>query len=285
MKVYNNIDMKGRLYNYALQTIDTDKGEAISGNVTLEVDADGTTVEIRYFGYPTYSSGKKNATYGILDSMMAGNYKTVVDDGDDADWLACTGSIDVSYFVSQRDNDDDLARSQKIRGAFINQNKSKEYKNSWKLDFLITRIEDIDADEEKGYPRYLKVGGYLVDDYNKRVMQVQFQARKEGAINYISGLEASAETPYYVSTWGKMSRTTRQITRKNAFGEDTVDEYATTSWTIEGMNPDPYDFGDDSAMTTEQYEALLTALDEHKASIKDKDSGTQTGTAKKKFSF
>ena len=41
MKSYNNFDMKGRLYSYSLEEKDTDKGTAIAGEVTLEVDDKG----------------------------------------------------------------------------------------------------------------------------------------------------------------------------------------------------------------------------------------------------
>jgi len=285
MKSFNRVDMKGRLYNYKLQTVDTDKGEAISGSIDLEVDADGTKAEIRYFAYPVYNSGKKNATYGVLDSIMAGNYKTVVDDGDEADWLACSASIDVNYFVSQRSDDGELARSQKIRGAFINANKDKKYTNSWELDFLITSIIDVDADEEKGYPRYLKVSGYMVDDYNKRLMAVNFQARKEAAVEYIAGLEASAQAPYFVRTGGKLSKTVSRVVKRNAFGEDSYNEYENVHWTIESMEPDAYEFGSDAVMTQEQYDELLGALEEYLEDVKSKSANDSGSTGKKKLSF
>jgi hypothetical protein len=264
MKSYNAIDMKGRLYNFALKTIATEKGEAISGDVMLEVDDNGTVVTVRFFGYPTYASGKTNKTYNILDDMIAGNYKTVVDNGVDADWLSLTGSIDVSYFVSNRANDDDLARSQKFRGAFINPNAKKEYSNKWKLDLLITKITEIDADEEKKLPRFVRVNGFLVDDYNKRVMEVAFQARSEGAMNYILSLEASYNEPYFVSTWGQIAKVSSKRVTKNAFGEDEITEYDNTQWLITGMNPEGYEWGDEKTMTDEDYQELRDALTEHK---------------------
>lgn len=272
MKSYNNVDMKGRLYNFALQTISTDKGDALSGDVMLEVDADGTIVTIRYFGYPVYNNGKVNKTYGVLDEMVAGNYKTVVDNGDDADWLACTGSIDIGYFVAKNNTDDELARAQKIRGAFINANNDKAYNNKWKLDLLITNISEVDADEEKQLPRYVKVGGYLIDGYNERLMEVQFQARTEKSMDYILGLEASYDNPYFVGTWGKIDKIKRLVVHKNAFGEDATDEYSSTQWVITGMNPQSHDFGDEAAMTTDDYAAYRIKLEEYKEEQKNKDT-------------
>lgn len=285
MKTYNSLDMKGRLSNYALQTISTDKGEAIGGEIMLEVDAEGTVATLRFFGYPTYNNGKPNKTYGVLEDMMAGNYKTIADYGDEADWMALTGSIDVSYFVGKNQNsDEDISRSQKMRGAFINPNKEKKYNNKWKLDMIITSVKEVEADEEKKQPRYVRVSGYLVDDYNERVMEVSFQARSEGAMNYILGLEPSFDEPHYVSLWGSLVKVSRLVVRKNAFGDDETDEYSSTQWVITGMNPEAYEWGDEKVMTDDQYSELRAALEEHKEAQKNKDEDGAP-SAKKELAF
>jgi hypothetical protein len=283
MKTYNALDMKGRLYNYALQTINTEKGEAISGDVMLEVDANGTVVTVRFFGYPTYNNGKTNKTFGILDDMMAGNYKTVVDNGDDADWLSLNGSIDVSYFVSRNATDGELARAQKFRGSFINPNTKKEYNNRWKLDMLVTNVKEVEADEEKQLPRFVRMNGYLVDDYNNRLMEVGFQARSDAAMNYILGLEVSFDEPLYVPVWGEIGKvgTTRII--KNAFGEDEVQKFENTQWIVTGMQQEAYEWGDEKTMTDSQYADLREALEAHKEEQKNKDE--DGGSAKQELAF
>ena len=286
MKSYNNFDMKGRLYSYSLEEKDTDKGTAITGEVTLEVDDKGTTATARFFAYPTYNSGKTNRTYSVLEDMMAGNYKTVVDDADEADWLAMTGNIDVNYFVPRdgAKDIDELARSQKLRGSFVNQNKDHNYQNKWKLDMLITRIDDVEEDAEKNIPHYVRVTGYLIDDYRERVTLVQFQARKEAAMKYILGLTASYDQPYYVSIWGELMKIARTIVRKNAFGEDEVDEYESYIWAITGMAPEAYDFGDESAMTVEQYNEFRENLDAHKKERLE-DGNDSAGSGKPDLAF
>ena len=192
--------------------------------------------------------------------------------------MALTGSIDVSYFVSRNATaDDDLARAQKLRGGFINPNKDKKYSNKWKLDMLITAVKEVEADEEKKLPRFVRVNGYLIDDYNKMVKEVQFQARSEGAMNYILGIEPSYDNPYFVSTWGQILKVSRLVVRKNAFGEDEQDEYSSTQWVVTGMNPDPYDFGDEAAISTDTYEEFRAALDEHKQAQRDKDNDSGDG--------
>lgn len=264
MKTYNAIDMKGRLYDFSLEHKETEKGEAIAGDIILEVDAEGTTVKIPFYSRPVFSSGKPNKTYGVLEDIMEGNILTVVNAGEDADWFGISGSIDSSYFMA-KGNKAEVARSQKMRGAFINSNPKKEYKNRWKLDFLITSIQDIEADPQKQTDRFLKVGGYYVDSYNSRLAEVEFQARAEGAINFFSTLPISPETPYYVDTWGEIKKVTRIVERQNAFGESESDEYETTSWVIVGVNVNPYSYGTD--ISEADYATYKGELEAHKESL------------------
>ena len=276
MKNYNTFDMQGRLYSYSLEVKDTDNGEAISGEVTLEVDKEGNRATVKMFARPTFKNGKTNRTYGMLEDMMAGNYTTVVEDADNADWFGLTGNIDVSYFAPKdggAKDVDELARSQKLRGSFLNQNRDHKYKNRWNLDMLITRVDDVDADEEKHTPHMVRVMGYAIDDYNERLNEVVFEARKEAAMNYILGLPVSYDAPYFVRVWGEMLKISRIVVHKNAFGDDETNEYDSFRWAINGMNPEAYEFGDESAISKETYDSYREALKEHKESKLDDNSG------------
>ena len=277
MKTYNAIDMKGRLYAHNLEVKDFDKGEAITCTVTLEVDANGTLVDISVFARPTFNSGKRNSTYDALDDMMAGNYKTVADNGDEADWLSMTGNIDVSYYPAKNGGGDEefgLSRGQRIRGGFINPNKKHEYRNRWTMDLMITQVTEVEADTEKNLPRMARVNGYFVDAYNERLMEASFQARKPAAIDYLLGLPVGFETPYFCSVWGEQQIVKRVVVKKSAFGEDEVKEFDNKSWVITGMATEPYEFGDKSAITVEEYEKYKKALHDHKAEkANDSDDG------------
>lgn len=276
MKKYNSLDMKGRLYDYALEADENQKGNVVKGEISVEVDADGTVVKLRFYVNEITNAGKVNRTYGVLESMLAGNYQTVVADGDDASWMAFTGSIDVSYFKGRENND--LIRSQKLRGGFVNENKKKEYCNKWKLDLIITDVTEVEEDLEKQLDRFVKVGGYLVDDYRERVMEVEVQARSDKSMDYILGnITPTQDNPYFVSTWGQIQRLSRLVTRKNAFGEDDTEEYQTLKFTISGMNPECYDIGEENVLGLDTYQEMCDALKEHKEEILDKsddDSGS-----------
>lgn len=262
MRDYNNVDLKGRLHSYQLTELNTEKGTAISGSITIEVDENGTLVEAKVFAYPTYNNKKPNKNYNILNDIMIGNTATVADNGDEAEWLSVSGQIDVNYFVPRdgAKSIDELARAQKIRASFINPNAQHKYANKWKVDMLITEVTENEEDTEKNIPRYARVNGFIIDSYNERVNEVSFQARKEEAINYVTCLPASKDEPYYVSVWGEMQTVSRSIVRKNAFGEDEVDSYDSIYWVLTGMSPDAYDF----AENIEDYKAYKAELNELK---------------------
>lgn len=268
MRTYNAIDMKGRLYSHNLEVKDFDKGEAITGTVTLEVDDKGTLVDISVFARPTFNSGKRNSTYDALESMMNGEYQTVAESGDAADWLSMTGNIDVSYYPAKNGGGDEefgLSRGQRIRGGFINPNKKHEYRNRWTMDLMITQVTEVEADTEKNLPRMARVNGYFVDAYNKRLMEVSFQARKPQAIDVLLGLPVSFEQPYFTSIWGEQQIVKRVVVKKSMFGDDEVKEFDNKSWVITGMATEPYEFGDKAAITVEEFNEYKQALHDHKA--------------------
>lgn len=265
MKTYNNVTMSGMLYDFNLEVKEINNKDAITGTITVQVDPEGTLAELQMFARPVFNNGKENRNYTIMADMINGDYATVVKEGNGADWISVSGQIDTSYFMPRGEKDiDNMVYSQKLRGSFINQNNKKEFKNSWSVDMLITDIRQIEADPEKGLSEYVDVRGYWINDYREMVCDIRLQARKEAAMAYISGLEASKTTPYYVNIRGGLQDVSRVVTRRNAFGEDEHETYSSTQFCITAMDPDPFDFFDDSIMGQAKYEELKANLDKHK---------------------
>ena len=264
MKSYNKVELKGRIHNFSLEEKDTEKGTAITGTVTLQVNEAGTCVDVRFYALPKYNSGKTNRTYSVLEDMLAGNYKTVVNDADEADWLAIDANIDIDYYVGRdgAKDIDEMSRSQRIRGSFINANKNHEYENVWKCDMLVTRIEDVEENPEKGYPHKVRMHGFIVDDYNERLMGVRFEAMDQAPMNHLLGLSVSKDNPLYTSVKGefRMVKTLKVV--EGAFGEDDKKEFENLFWVMTWMPRNTYEFGDD--ITVEDYNAYMTACDEYK---------------------
>lgn len=269
MRNANSIDMKGRLYTANLDSKEREDGStAIYGTVTLEVDEDGTQAKIRFYATPTYSSGKPNRTYAVLEDILSGRYRTVQDDHEDADWLAITGNIDVNYFIGNGEkvnSPEEMKSGMQLRGAFINQNRKHEYCNKWSADLLITGVTEMDEDPERGYARHARVLGYVIDSFRKRLLNVSFDARSEAAINYVLGLSCSSKEPVFMASWGKMLRLVTKKVNHNVMdiGNDDVSESETVRWTIVGAS-NPYIFGDEATITQEEYDAYRKALADHK---------------------
>lgn len=272
MKNYNAVNLTGRIYDYNLEDNTNNDGDPIiRGKVTLEVDDAGTTVDVDVYASETFTSGDANPLYALLQDIMTGNLKTLMSNGDEADWLSTSGEINVGYFKG-RDGGDEAARSQKVPSR-LKTARTRKYNNDWKVDMLITRIDDIEADIEKGTKASVKVTGYAVNCKNvkdgnrwvkdpQKLVEVQFYATAEKAMEYIRGLPASNDTPYFVRVWGGFASTSRTLIQKNAFGEDMKTEYKNTSWNITGMEPEPYAFGEENVMTQEEFDDLKTALND-----------------------
>jgi len=268
MKDFNNFDVKGRLYSYALETGETDKGSYIRGNLIMEVAADGTTQKVDIFMSPTYSNGNTNKSFKIIESIMNGEYNTVEQNGDAAAWLDLRGQVNVNYFLTK---EGDIQKSQKVQIRFINPNLKKEYLLKWKVDMIITNIEEKEADPEKGYERFLLVSGYLPNNYFKNLKEFSFQARKEGAIDFLLGLGIDKDNPRYSQVWGTIQNVGYSRVTKNAFGEDEIEELSSSKWVIEGMPAEGYDFFEVQDEFNEFYKGMEQTKDEllaEKAEVK-----------------
>lgn len=268
MKKLNAIEMKGRLYDQNLDTREADDGStAIFGTITLEVDEKGTQVVIRFYAKPRYKNGKPNRTYGILEDIMNGEYRTVAIHQEDADWLSVTGNVDVSYFIGNTGakSPEEMAISQQLRGAFINPNRKHEYCNKWKLDMLVTGVTEMEADPEKGFERHARVFGYCIDGFRERLLNISFDARSEAAINFVLGLTCSTKEPMFLPTWGALVKVGSRKVVKNMIsgGDDDIVESERLRWVLVGVG-NPYTFGDPSDISAEDYETYRKALADYK---------------------
>ena len=273
MKNYNRVNLGGRLVAHKLDRGTTKNGDDyISGELTLAVDEKGTLVDkIRVFATPVWKkSGKANGNYTMLDKIEQGEFAEGVDNGE---WLSIRATVDISYFPPKNPdpNDPEPARAQKVNATFINANTKKEYANNWSVDMLITGIREVEADPERNTDRYVDVRGYIVDDYNERLLEMRADVRREAAINYILTIQASEDMPYFVSTGGAIENIVRSVEIPNAMGPAEHREFSSTRWVINRMNPEPYVFGDEAAITQEQFDTFKANLADLKTEAMKKE--------------
>lgn len=295
MKNFNDIKLFGRLYDFKVNAaakkdgtpVQNDAGDtALTGRVSIEINDAGNTVEVEYFAYPKWPSGKVNSTYGMLKGMMDGDYVTVVKAteagtaGGEPEWISLTGSVDVNYFVSKKTKE--LARSLKIRGSFINENKKKEYSAVWTADTVVTNIEHVDADDEKELPAYIRLDGYIAD-YKENLYEVSFQVRSDDAMGKLPVTEASKENPLYTMLRGEIAFASRVVKSTDAFGDEVENEYENKIWEVKRYALEAYDFFDEEVLGIALFDVKLKELATKKQEVID--AGGATSEKKPELNF
>ena len=259
-KTINQERIEGRLYQHNLTIKKVQNKESdnygkdfISGTIDVATDEEGLNVIQVHFTYLTEitSSGKKNVTYGVLESIINGA-KTWIEDGKDA---ALKVRVNTALGLNDFYNDkDELVSAKRNEGGFVNIIKDlapEEERNTFKTDMLITSVVRVETDEENGIPEdYLKVRG-AVFNFRNDILPVEFTCHYEKAFPYFEGLDASSKNPIFTEVRGNIINTTieKKIEEESAFGTVSVRTVPRTSreWAINWARPVEYDFDEETA--------------------------------------
>lgn len=272
MKNLNTINIAGTIVQHSLsEDINKDGAPVIKGNITLQVDKEGTQVSVPCYASETFPNGDSNPMYGLLLNIMG------AEENNNNNYYSVFGEVDVNYFVGR---DGELAKSQRVPMR-LKAAKKREFENKFKVDYLITNIIERPEDPEKGYKREAVLHGYIVNSKNvkegstwvknpEKLVDFSVTAVNPKAIDYVLGLQASETEPYFVSTWGSFAEKTFSVTTENAFGDAVVEDFTRTFWRLDGMSPEPYEFGSEIHMDKETYDKLKAALEDFK---EEKTSG------------
>lgn len=279
-KNINTETIVGRVYQHSLE-VKTVKNEAsanfgkeyIAGTIDIAIDETGLNVIPVHYSYvtPQTSKGYSNKTYTALSQIIE-NGKTWIKDGKDAATIVkASPALALNEFYSNGE----LVSVKQNEGGFIDilaSMDNEKVKNKFKVDILITKITEKEADEERGYPAYVVVKGAIFDFRNK-LLPMEFSVRtKDGMDFFLSQIEASASEPYYTCIWGEINCSTQIVTKteESAFGEAAVTTYERKSkdWTITGMLTEPYDFGAEDVMTVEEVKNAMQVREVDLAELK-----------------
>lgn len=263
MRDFNKIKLAGRVYNFALEESEKDGISVIRGTVTVEVNKEGTLVDVNFWSPEKWKSGKANSTYTHLLDMVNGETTTIAEDGEDADWISIDANLDAQAFAPKNtkvESIDDLKRSQRVRGAFINANNKQTYQNEWKVDCFITGVTEIEEDLEKNILPSVRLEVFYVDEFRGRLMGAMVEAVDEAPMTYLKSLTVSREEPIYTSLKGEFkTRVTEQV-KEGAFGEDDIVTYKKTVYALTWMAKNPYDFYE----VKEDYEKYMVGYDAYR---------------------
>ena len=298
----NTTHIEGLLYQHSLSLKTSGEKSKNPGtqfiNGTIDIATDDALVNIVtvHFTYvtPTTKNGSNNATFDTLQNIINGTLGNVVEHGaDKAVKLRIDSAIGLNEFFSNRNGKEELVSVKRNEGGFVHVVQTlasdEKTRNTFECDMIITNARRVEANEERNTPERVFVKGYIFD-FRKALLDVEFTALSEGAMNYFEGLDASDKSPVFTKVWGRqISQTTIvRTTEESAFGEQKVTEtpYTNREFVITGAASDPYVWDDEGTITAQEYEtakadrqvaiaAIKTRQEEYRAS----QAQTQTPAA------
>ena len=279
----NQENIEGRVYehNLAVKTVTNQQSknfgkEFIAGTLSVATDEAGLQVLTVHYTYvtETTANGNKNATYGNLKRIIESGKTWVTDGKDAATKVKLSTSAALNDFYPQ--GGDQLVSQQRNEGGFVsivNELNSKEAaRRKFTFDAIITGAVLIEADPERNVSEdYLKINAAIFN-FKNDILPFTLVARDKGAIDYFLSLDASPSNPVYTNLWGEIVNTTVKIekTIESAFGEPTVDvtERSQREWVVTGAKPEPYVFGLENTITSEELSAKIAARNVYLEEVK-----------------
>lgn len=264
-KCINKVTIEGYLYQHSLavktvqnQASENYGKEFINGTIDIATDEAGLNVVPVHFTYvtPTTKTGGVNKTYNILKSIIDGAPTWIANGKDEALKLKCEPSFALNDFVAQ----DGQMVSQMIQeGGFISTVSElgpEETRNTFTLDFLITNVTHVEADEEKNIAEdYCTVRGAGFN-FRNALLPMTFKVVNPQGMNYFESLDATNTDPVFIKVWGRIiNRTTRvEKVEESAFGDAAVTSYErkVKEWIITGVAKEAYDYGDENILVAEE---------------------------------
>lgn len=282
-KNINTEHIEGRVYQHELSLKKVQNKESenygkefISGTLDIATDEEGLNVLTTHYTYVTETTkaGKKNATFAALKKIMDEG-KTWIEDGkDNATKVKIDTALALNDFYVQ---DDALVSAKRNEGGFVTiVDKLCDFseRNTFSADIVITNVNRVEADEEKGIEKdYVVVRGAIFN-FRNELLPVEYIVKNDAGMNYFENLEASPSNPIYTKVWGKIISETSVTTKteESAWGDAAVKTYEkkTKEWVVTGTAKVPYDFGDPEVMTTEELTKAMQDREVYLAEVKKK---------------
>lgn len=286
-KIVNQTHLAGYLYEHKLEVRESGPNSKnpgtkfIMGTIDIATDDAMTNIVPVHFTYVTATNAKggSNATYTTLMNIIDGNYGTVMANGKDkAVRVRVDSALGLNEFYTDRNGQEELVSAKRNEGGFVHIISDSELaaetnRNSFKCDILITKVREVDADEERNLPAKAVISGAIFD-FRGALLPVEFSATTPGAMNYFLSLEASNTNPAFTCVWGQQVSeiVVRKITTESAFGPDEVREVRNTrkDFVITGANKETYVWDDESTITAQEVAEKVAARETYLATIKQR---------------
>ena len=294
-KTINNEIIIGRLYEHSLLQKVVERADSpnkgtpfIAGTISVATDDDCLNIVEVHYTYITEltKNGKTNPMFAILKQIMDSGKTVLLDGKDNATILRLQASLGLNEFYSSRSGQEELVSVKRNEGGSFNSVTiltalpEPNKRNYFSIDTLITAVQHVEADEEKGISKdYAIVRGYVFD-FRGAIYPVDFTVKKDSGINYFESLDVSKNNPVFTNVRGSIESQTivRKIEEESAFGEPMVREISRTvrEWVIDNAIKDPYPLGDaEMGITSEEMKTASANRELYLADVKKRQDEYQ----------
>lgn len=287
-KIENAVHIEGRVYACHLDKRVTGENskapgtEYIRGNLEIATDEEGLNIVTYYVTYLTRktSKGTENATYTTLNNLLTSG-KTWSQDGKDAAMkVRIDSAIGVNDFIGR---DGQMVNQHRAEGGFVHLtdtlDSDENKRNSFRADVVITGVELVEGDPEKGTVNHANVKACTFD-FRGALIPLTLVVERPDGIDYFLGLNASSAAPVFTNVWGNIvSRNiVREKVEESAFGGPSVTKTTSSRkmWVIDGAKPQPFDFPTPDTLTFEELKNAISAREVTLASVKQRAEEQKT---------
>lgn len=280
-KCINTVTIEGYLYQHtlAVKTVQNQNSENfgkefINGTIEIATDEAGLNVVPVRFTYvtPTTKSGAVNKTYTVLKSIVDGAPTWIESGKENALKVKCNTAFALNDFYAQ---DGSLVSQMVQEGGFVevrNELSPEESRNAFNLDFLITNVAHVEADEERNIAEdYCTVRGAGFN-FRNELLPMTFIVKNPQGMVYFESLDTSNTDPVFIKIWGKIINRTTRVNKveESAFGEAAVTSYERKikEWVITGVAKEAYDYGDENILTAAEITKAMQDREVHLADVK-----------------
>lgn len=252
----------------------------ISGELKVATDNAMLNVVSVHFTYVTAvtSKGASNATFKVLNDIISGEVKSVMEHGkENASMVRIDSAIGLNEFYSDRSGKEELVSAKRNEGGFVHVtnelDEDEKKRNTFECDIIIKGTYRKEADEEKNLPEKLILKGAIFD-FRKTLLPVEFSVLNPIAMDYFEGLEASNKNPVFTKIRGRQISETvvRKFEEASAFGDSYIREVPTTNkdYVITWANPEPYAWDDATTITVAELNEAITNREIYLAALKQR---------------
>lgn len=279
-KMRNTVHLEGYVYDHSLQIRESGPNSKnpgakyIRGKISVATDDNLLNiVDVNYhYVSSTTSKGNPNPTYNILNDIIAGNKKTVMNGGvEQATKVRLDSAIGLNEWY---DKDYQLISVKENNGGFVHEVNAladdEKDRNKFEVDMFITGTRIVEADPDRELPEKLILKGAIFD-FRNNLLPVEFSVVNEKAIAYFDSLNISQKNPTFTKVQGRQISTTvkRTIVEEGAFG-DSVREVTSNrkdsiiTWTAR----EPYVFDDEETLLASELKEAMARRETDLAALK-----------------